>query len=521
MNAIGYVRISTKDQSIYSLDAQEELIKAYCRSNHLTLTAVFRDDGESSYSFDRPDYQALEKFIREHKGQVHYLIIKDHDRFSRNISEALAKITALEKKFGVKVIAVDEPISIDTSDPGTFLNRAFKYLMANHELLNIRKRTAQGIRNAIASGRVVNNAPYGYRNIRDGQGKPTLEIEEAKALIVRRIFEQYTSGLPLPLILKEARAAGFNRTGNSALMRVLTNPVYAGLLRLPPSGGEPERLVKALHPPIVPEAVFWLAAEKIQGGPKYRTIPREAFPLRGVVKCDCGWHLTASFNKGKKKYYMYYSCPKERHRNYRGERMHELMGEVLSGLSFTAEQLERLRTLAKEELAGRLKDRGVIVDAKTKKLGELQVKLERLEERLINDEIELTTYHKWRTKLSAEKSSLEMEIQKYAQQRTGMGERLERALPALTDLKNLYERLNLAGKQVLLKRVFEGGLTYDGQLLRTPRLHPALQHNYMRIKEKGLLLVEQPEDFSSNLEGCTAYGIRTRITTVKGWCPSP
>ena len=88
-------------------------------------------------------------------------------------------------------------------------------------------------------------------------------------------------------------------------------------------------------------------------------------------------------------------------------------------------------------------------------------------------------------------------------------ERLERALPALTDLKNLYERLGLNGKQTLLKRVFEGGLIYDGQLLRTPRLHPALMHNYVRIKEKRLLFVEQPEDFSSNSEGCTVYGIRT------------
>jgi DNA invertase Pin-like site-specific DNA recombinase len=170
--AIGYVRISKKDQSMYSLDAQERLIREYCQRNSVSISAIFRDDGECSDTFDRPDYIALEKFIKMRKGRVNFLVIKDHDRFSRNLSEALAKIEHLEKKFGVKVVAIDEPINIETNDPSIFLSRAFKYLMANHELLNIRKRTTQGIRNAIASGRVVNTAPFGYNNIRDDQGKP-------------------------------------------------------------------------------------------------------------------------------------------------------------------------------------------------------------------------------------------------------------------------------------------------------------------------------------------------------------
>lgn len=41
---------------------------------------------------------------------------------------------------------------------------------------------------------------------------------------------------------------------------------------------------------------------------------------------------------------------------------------------------------------------------------------------------------------------------------------------------------------------------------RTPRLHPALIHSYINIKEKGLLLLEQPSAFSSNLKACTGRG---------------
>ncbi len=300
--------------------------------------------------------------------------------------------------------------------------------MANHELLNICKRTTQGIRNAIASGRVVDKAPYGYVNVRDNQGKPLLQIDEAKAIIVRRIFEQFISGVTPHLIAKEARENGFTRTGRSCLMRMLVNPVYAGLLRLPAYNGELEKLVKALHSPIISEAVFWITNEKMNGQSRYRTVPKDDFPLRGIIKCDCGWHLTASYSKGKRKYYMYYSCPKERSRNYRGERMHELMENVLMELSFTPQQVSRISILAKNELEKGLMDKNVLLDMKMQKLKELKLRMESLEEKMINDEIEVITYRKWYTKLSAEKGSLEIEIPNLSKANTDMFEKLDKTI---------------------------------------------------------------------------------------------
>lgn len=99
MNAIGYVRISTKDQSKYSLDAQSDAIREYCSRNDLGLLNIFRDNGECSDTFDRADFLALEDFIKKHKGSVRYLIIMDHDRFSRDLAEALLKISSSKRNF--------------------------------------------------------------------------------------------------------------------------------------------------------------------------------------------------------------------------------------------------------------------------------------------------------------------------------------------------------------------------------------------------------------------------------------
>ena len=122
---------------------------------------------------------------------------------------------------------------------------------------------------------------------------------------------------------------------------------------------------------------------------------------------------------------------------------------------------------------------------------------------MVNNEIETITYKKWFTKLSAEKGSLEIEIAGLSKTNTSLCEKLDKVLPLLTDLRTLYNSVKLSDKQSLLKRVFEGGLIYDGSKLRTPRLHFALLHNYQKIKEKGLLLLEQPNEIMSKPEGCT------------------
>ncbi|WDF80772.1 recombinase family protein [Mucilaginibacter sp. KACC 22773] len=162
MNAIGYMRLSAKDQS-KSLEYQESTIREYCRRNNLKVIGVFKDNGESSFTFDRPDYKALEAYLKKYKGECQYLIVLDHDRFSRNLPQALNKIAELENKHGVKVISTSERIDLDTSDPDVFMKRALDYMMANKELFNIRKRTKQGIRNAKENGRYLGRAPMVIR----------------------------------------------------------------------------------------------------------------------------------------------------------------------------------------------------------------------------------------------------------------------------------------------------------------------------------------------------------------------
>jgi len=123
---------------------------------------------------------------------------------------------------------------------------------------------------------------------------------------------------------------------------------------------------------------------------------------------------------------------------------------------------------------------------------------------MINDEIEPATYKVWYSKLNSQKAVIENELIELRKNNKNIFDRLEEVIPILTNLKHLYISISLEGKQMLLNKVFEVGIRYDGGVLRTPMINPALVPNYLIMKEKGLLLVEQPDDFLLNSYSCTA-----------------
>lgn len=502
--AVAYRRLSARDQSKYSLGYQERSIKDYCHRNGLELLNIYTDNGESSYTFDRPDYRALEAFIKKHKGQARYLIIMDHDRFSRNLTEALAKIDELEDKFSIKVIATNEDIDLDTADPDVFIQRAFKYLIANQELLRIRKRTKDGIRSAQGLGRYVNIAPYGYINKKDESGKGILEIDEEKAAIVRFIFKEFVQGTPVYLIHLAAKKMGFERKGHSVIYNIVANPLYSGQVKVNADKKNPEKLVPGIHQPIISELTYQLALERLGIKKKTKVQPREDFPLRGILKCHCGHNMTAGYSKGKSKYYLYYRCHVHTSKNYGGDFLHNAFYNILESLSFSERQIKTMSDKLNNNIESQIVERAAAIDERNKQLVQVRNKLERLEERLINDEIDGPTYKKWQGRLNQERVVLEDSIDQMSTE--GIHRRFDkvkRYLPLLSDLGGVYNAANFNGKQLLLKTVFKVGISINEGRLTTPYIHPALAHNILAIKEKGLLEIEEPLSSSGKIPSCT------------------
>ena len=513
MKAIGYVRISKKDQSNYSLDYQENSIREYCHRNQVELESVYIDDGESSYTFDRPDYQALESFIKQHKGRVRYLVVLDHDRFSRNLPEALMKIDQLEKKFGLKVVATNESLDIDTSDPSVFIQRAFKYLIANQELFTIRRRARMGIRQAQESGRFVNRAPFGYINGKELGGKNMLIINETQAYIVKKIFRDYLSGSPAYLIHQSVKKMGFPLNGNDAIVRVLRNNLYAGLVKVNATEKHPERLVKGVHQAIINEEQFWRAQELLDDKRPMKPQPKEEFPLRGVLKSPCcGGNMTAGYSKGKKNYYLYYRCIKHSNLNISGNLLHDKFKELIINLSFTRQQVEEITGHVKDGLKEALAIRAKELVIKQEQLVVAEKRLESLENKVLDDIINGETYKKGYKKFSMEIVRLKSEIGNLSEDIEAEANQQVDLLPYLLNLPSIFEKATVNQQHSILNRVFKQGLTFKDEVFRTPWVNPHFQHNLLIIKGKRVAFYRAMLRFLSGIPLSGESGIRTRDT---------
>lgn len=463
MKAIGYIRLSFKDQSKYSLEVQEAAIKAYCFRHHLKLEALFKDNGQSSATFDRIDFKALESFMKKHKGTIHYLIVMAHDRFSRDLPEALLKIRTLENQFGLKVLSVDEPLDLDTKDPNVLASRTFKYLNANTELMNIRARTKNAILGAQLAGRFINKAPYGYRNDRDFTDKSLLTIIADQATVVHQIFHYYLLDVPVAQIKLEAMKIGFCYKGHNAIYRILGNCVYAGLIRLAHDNGT-YTYVKALHEPIIKETDFWLVQERLNKKTT-KTKRDKDFPLRGLLKCHCTRYMTAAWSKGNRKHYVYYCCYFHRDINVPGLKVHDQLDHLLKRLELSAPKVARLTDKAKERLAVLLYNQEQQIASRQATIKDLDKKMENLEEAFIDKHIAVDMFKKWSERYRIERQKLEVQISELNQDNCDQRERMQQFIKKLSNLHQIYLNATCLQKHVLLKHIFKHGFTYvNGQL---------------------------------------------------------
>lgn len=486
MNAIGYTRLSDEDQSNYSLSGQERAINEYCARHGLKLIKIFSDNGQSSYTFDRKAFQLLEK---ELKG-VQYLIVYHLDRFSRNMAEAMLKIKQYLDK-GVKVRDVTEPLDLDDHDPNTFLLRSMKFMVAESELHRIRQRTKAGIVQANLSGRHINMAPRGYKNARDAAGKPILVIDEEKAFVIRLIFREYLNGMSLAGLRQLAIRHGFQHIGNSGIQRILANPIYAGMIKVPATRTTPAKLVSGLHTPLISEQDFWLTQEKLHG----KTITaqnREEVPLRGVLHCWCGKKLTAGNSKGKNKYYWYYLC-KEHRENFPASRLHAQFNELLDTLSFDQQEIEAVM----RELTARIQEyfatRAAKMEQLRKDLSAIENRIASVEERYLRrPDISEEAYNKVMAEYKSDRARLYRELAAANTNEKAYWNKLQEILLRMSDLRAAWEAMPLHKKHQFVNLVFDQQLSYENGTYRTPRLHELFEHNVQKLKEKGLLTISNP-----------------------------
>lgn len=505
---IRYLRISKEKQSNFSIDAQDMYTKGWFDRNDVEIAGTFIDDGYTAQNFDRPDFLKLEQFIREFHNGVDYLVVNSFDRFSRDAGEALMKIKQLQNKYSISVVSVVEGVTFDRNDPGSFFYTGLLLLKGEDELIRHKYRVNMGIYTAKKKfGRYIGSAPWGYYHKKDADGRPNLAVDPDKAEVIKFIYRHFLSGVPQYIILQDVKQmAGNFIKSNSAIKRVLTNPVYAGYLNVKGVRDLPGGTVDGAWEPIIDRPTWHQVQNRIGGG-KPKMIVDDRFPLRGVLKCFCGLPVTGAPSRGKSgKYFNYYKCKKS-HNNIAANKAHTQLQEAWKHLSLPEHYIPVLQEMAEKTLGIRLAENQRLLEQRKREIVQLDKQIASLEEKYINDKIQFETYNRWHTDYTQRKIDLRQQMERLG---SSIGEKyllISNEIQKLTDLSYAYEKASVVNKGNMIRLVFDSKLYYQEGVYRTPYIMPLFLRNTLILKEKNLLIYEKSGDLGEKIPSGGAGGI--------------
>jgi site-specific DNA recombinase len=196
--AAAYIRVSTDDQTEYSPDSQIKLIRDYGKKHGFVVPDeyIFRDDGISGRSAaKRPAFQLMIAAAKEKPRPFETILVWKFSRFARNQEESIVYKSLLKKENNIDVVSISEPLM--EGPFGELIERIIEWFDAFYSL-NLATEVRRGMTERVQQGGTVSVAPFGYR-YQDRQ----LVIEPEKAEIVRMVYADFLSGVPILTIAKK------------------------------------------------------------------------------------------------------------------------------------------------------------------------------------------------------------------------------------------------------------------------------------------------------------------------------
>jgi len=185
-----YIRVSTDAQREegYSIDAQKEMLEAYCISKNIKEYEYYIDGGFTGSNIERPEMQRMINDVKE--GKIGFVVVYKLDRLSRSQKDTLYLIEDVFNPHNVDFISMNE--SMDTSTPLGRLMLGILSAFAQLERENIRERTRMGMKERVKTGLWMGGGriPFGY----DYDKSQGILVPNKDAETVRKIYDLYMEG---------------------------------------------------------------------------------------------------------------------------------------------------------------------------------------------------------------------------------------------------------------------------------------------------------------------------------------
>ena len=268
-----YVRVSTNAQyeEGYSIEAQTEKLKIWCKSRDYTNYEVYEDGGWSGSNLNRP---AMERLLFDiYQGKIERVVVYKLDRLSRSQKDTLYLLEDVFLPNNVEFYSHNENI-----DTGTAFGRAITGVMsvfAQLERDNIRERTRMGMQERIKEGKWPGGGiiPFGY----DYDSNLDILVPNENANDVKDIFRLYLEGYSMTQLSEM-----FPVANDSHIAHILGRVTYLGKI---PYKGE---IYNGLHEALIDQETW----DRVQSARNRRTqkgTSHSQYLLSGLLVCGkCG-----------------------------------------------------------------------------------------------------------------------------------------------------------------------------------------------------------------------------------------
>lgn len=298
IKAIIYARVSSREQEEtgYSLDAQEKLLKDYALAKNFEVKKIFRVSESASGKQIRKTFNEMLQCANKNKAQI--ILCEKIDRLTRNLKDAATATDWINENNEREIHFVKESFVVSKNTRAhENLVWDMKVAIARFYTNNLSEEVKKGQKAKISAGWLPTKPPLGYKTVGD-KGHKIHVPDETKAPLVKKMFELYATGnysvKKLVYVMYDLglRTNGGNKFGKSRLSETLADPFFCGKIRW---NGD---IYDGNQEPLVSKDLY----DAVQIMLKSKTTPKyskHTFLFKGLIKCkECGGIITWETHRG-------------------------------------------------------------------------------------------------------------------------------------------------------------------------------------------------------------------------------
>ena len=321
-----------------SISNQKQILSDYAKKHGYTNTMFFVDDGISGTSFDRSDFNRMQRMVEE--GKIGTIIVKDLSRFGREHIEGGRLAEIVYPTLGVTFISIHENVNTSTGE-GMEMMPFYNIFNEWYAAQTSKKIRAVWQSKADNGKRISSTVPYGY--VRDAEDKEKWLIDEPAAAVVRKIYElclawrgpsqiarqleservlvpsayyesvgrKHSQKVPLnPYNWDQATVVGIleNRQYTGCAVNFKSTTVSYKVHKIIHNAVEDYQIIPNMQEPIISEDV-WLRVQELRKNRRRNTATGRTSLFSGLVFCpDCGAKLHFCAAKSLKPNQEFFRC---------------------------------------------------------------------------------------------------------------------------------------------------------------------------------------------------------------------